>query len=139
MVEMHYQLLHYGHFPASMYFEFCADPPTSSKPFCIVREVEAVAMTQLAVELAPISPYSPRQGAKLQALNIVVDEGEPPERWVSTDLPETGSECPATLAVTAAGCIALPSVTQGQTLLARPGFLHNDLSVWNPLQFKRNA
>lgn len=108
MVEMHYQLLHYGHFPASMYFEFCADPPTSSKPFCIVREMEAVAMTQLAMELAPTSPYSPRQGAKLQALNIVVDEGEPPERWVHTDLPETDKESPATVA----GWITLPSVTQ---------------------------
>ncbi|XP_076124950.1 putative helicase mov-10-B.1 [Alosa pseudoharengus] len=86
VVEMHYQLHHYGHFPASMYFEFCADPPTSSKPFCVVRELEAVAMTQLAVELGPIAPYSPRQGGKLQAVFTVVEEGEPPESFVTHSL-----------------------------------------------------
>ncbi|KAL2090820.1 hypothetical protein ACEWY4_013083 [Coilia grayii] len=85
VVEVHYQLHHYGHFPASMYFEFCAGPP-SSKPFCIVRELEAVAKTQLAVELGPIAPYSPKQGTKLRPLNTVIEEGEPPERSVSHPL-----------------------------------------------------
>ncbi|XP_012690883.1 putative helicase mov-10-B.1 [Clupea harengus] len=86
VVEVHYQLNHYGHFPASMYFEFCADPPTSSKPFCIVRELEAVAMTQLAVDLGPVAPYCPKQVAKLRARNTVVEEGEPPESSVHHSL-----------------------------------------------------
>ncbi|XP_063071769.1 putative helicase mov-10-B.1 [Engraulis encrasicolus] len=85
VVEVHYQLHLYGHFPASMYFEFCAEQP-SSKPFCIVREMEAVAKTPLAVELGPVAPYSPKKGAKLRALNTVIEEGEPPERSFSHPL-----------------------------------------------------
>lgn len=78
-VEMHYQLHHHGHFPASLYFEFCADPPTASKPFCIVRELEVVAQTPLALDLAPIAPYRPKRLARLRARNTVLEEGVPPE------------------------------------------------------------
>uniref|UniRef100_A0A8C3G594 RNA helicase n=1 Tax=Cyclopterus lumpus TaxID=8103 RepID=A0A8C3G594_CYCLU len=49
-VVVRYTLNHYGYFPATVYFEFCPDLP-ESVPFCIVREMEAVARTPLAVEL----------------------------------------------------------------------------------------
>lgn len=74
-----YRLNHHGHFPATMYFEFCPDPP-GSKPFCIVREMEAVARTQLAVELGPVAPYKPYQVATYKPVNTVIEEGERPER-----------------------------------------------------------
>uniref|UniRef100_A0A672ZG45 RNA helicase n=1 Tax=Sphaeramia orbicularis TaxID=375764 RepID=A0A672ZG45_9TELE len=59
-VVVRYLMNHYGYFPATMYFEFCPDLP-GSVPFCIVREIEAVARTPLAVELGPVAPYRPFQ------------------------------------------------------------------------------
>lgn len=75
-IRIRYTLNHYGYFPATMYFEFL----TGSTPFCIIREVEAVAKTPLADILGPISPY---KAVRVQAMNppITVEvEGEPPER-----------------------------------------------------------
>ncbi len=74
-----YVLNHYGYFPATMYFEFCPDLP-GSVPFCIVREMEAVAMTPLAVELGPVAPYKPFQVVTHKPVDTVVVEGVPPER-----------------------------------------------------------
>uniref|UniRef100_A0A8C7NES8 RNA helicase n=1 Tax=Oncorhynchus mykiss TaxID=8022 RepID=A0A8C7NES8_ONCMY len=85
-VEVHYWLHHYGHFPATMYFEFCteSDPPGSSKPFCIVREMEASARTHLAVELGPFAPFKPCQVVPYKPVDTVIVEGEPPERYSKT-------------------------------------------------------
>ncbi|XP_036955977.1 putative helicase mov-10-B.1 [Acanthopagrus latus] len=77
-VLVRYKLSHFGYFPATMYFEFCPDLPASA-PFCIVREVEALASTPLAVELGPVSPYMPFQRGKYRAANLVIVEGVPPE------------------------------------------------------------
>lgn len=84
-VEVQYRLQHYGHFPATMYFEFCPDAP-QSKPFCIVREMEGSARTPLAVELGPMAPYKPYQRATRKPVSTVVVEGEPPERTVVQQL-----------------------------------------------------
>ncbi|RXN09183.1 helicase mov-10 [Labeo rohita] len=83
-VEVHYKVHHHGHFPATMYFEFCpeADPPASAKPFCIVRELEAVVQTGLAETLGPESPYDPKQNRRLRPENRIVEVGVPPERRV---------------------------------------------------------
>uniref|UniRef100_A0A671YY95 RNA helicase n=1 Tax=Sparus aurata TaxID=8175 RepID=A0A671YY95_SPAAU len=70
-VLVRYKLSHFGYFPATMYFEFCPDLPASA-PFCIVREVEAIASTPLAVELGPVSPYKPFQKGKYRAANLVI-------------------------------------------------------------------
>ncbi|XP_073707601.1 putative helicase mov-10-B.1 isoform X2 [Garra rufa] len=80
-VEVHYKVHHHGHFPATMYFEFCpeADPPSSAKPFCIVRELEAVVQTGLAETLGPESPYNPKQNRRLRPENRIVEGGVPPE------------------------------------------------------------
>uniref|UniRef100_A0A3Q3VUE4 RNA helicase n=1 Tax=Mola mola TaxID=94237 RepID=A0A3Q3VUE4_MOLML len=77
-VMVHYMLNHYGYFPATMYFEFCPDPPGSA-PFCIVREIEALARTPLAVELGPVSPYKPSRGVIYKPVSTVIVEGVPPE------------------------------------------------------------
>uniref|UniRef100_A0A3Q1G8A4 RNA helicase n=1 Tax=Acanthochromis polyacanthus TaxID=80966 RepID=A0A3Q1G8A4_9TELE len=76
-----YTLNHYGYFPATMYFEFCPDPPGSA-PFCIVRELEAVAQTPLAVELQPVAPYKPYQVVTYKLVGSVLVEGVPPESSV---------------------------------------------------------
>ena len=78
-VEVQYRLHHYGHFPATMYFEFCPDQP-GSKSFCILREMEAWARGALGVELGPVEPYRPYQAAIRRPVNTVIVEGERPER-----------------------------------------------------------
>lgn len=65
-----------------MYFEFCresesSDPP---KPFCIVREIEAVVHTQLGTDLGPTSPYRAKKKGQKRPKDRVVEEGVPPER-----------------------------------------------------------
>lgn len=74
-----YTLNHYGYFPATVYFEFCPDLP-GPVPFCIVREIEALARTPLAVDLGPVSPYKPFQVVTRKPVNTVIVEGVPPER-----------------------------------------------------------
>ncbi|ROL44890.1 putative RNA helicase SDE3 [Anabarilius grahami] len=83
VVEVRYNVHHHGHFPATMYFEFCpeADPPGTAKPFCIVRELEAVVQTGLAGTLGPESPYNPKQNRRLRPENRVVEEGIYTERF----------------------------------------------------------
>lgn len=88
VVEVHYNIHHHGHFPATMYFEFCpdADPPGTAKPFCIVRELEAVVQTGLAGTLGPESPYNPKQNRRLRPENRIVEEGVPPESHITHEL-----------------------------------------------------
>ncbi|XP_034539182.1 putative helicase mov-10-B.1 isoform X2 [Notolabrus celidotus] len=76
-VVVRYTLSHYGYFPATMYFEFCPDLQ-GSVPFCIVREVEALAKTPLAVDLGPVSPYKPFQMVTYKPVDTMVVEGVPP-------------------------------------------------------------
>uniref|UniRef100_A0A672QYN5 RNA helicase n=1 Tax=Sinocyclocheilus grahami TaxID=75366 RepID=A0A672QYN5_SINGR len=87
-VEVHYKVHHHGHFPATMYFEFCpeADPPGSAKPFCIVRELEAVVQSGLAETLGPESPYNPKQNRRLRPEKRIVEEGVPPESFITHTL-----------------------------------------------------
>ncbi|KAA0712698.1 putative helicase mov-10-B.1 [Triplophysa tibetana] len=81
-VEVHYNVQFHGHFPATMYFEFCpeSEPPGAAKPFCIVRELEAVVQTPLAAELGPKSPYNPKQNRRHRPGYRIVEVGVPPER-----------------------------------------------------------
>ncbi|KAM9859316.1 putative helicase mov-10-B.2 [Aulostomus maculatus] len=81
VLVVRYLLNHYGYFPATMYFEFCLDLP-GSVPFCIVREIEAVARTPLALELGPVAPYKPYQVVTYKPINTVTVEGVPPESSV---------------------------------------------------------
>ncbi|XP_017335051.1 putative helicase mov-10-B.1 isoform X1 [Ictalurus punctatus] len=80
-VEVKYQARNYGYFPATMYFEFCPESESSEppKPFCIVREIEAVVHTQLSTDLGPTSPYRARQKGQNRPKDRVVEEGVPPE------------------------------------------------------------
>ncbi|TRY89114.1 hypothetical protein DNTS_011152 [Danionella cerebrum] len=87
-VEVWYDVTHHGCFPATMYFEFCpeTDPSCPSKPFCIVRELEAVVQTPLARTLGPEKPYNPKYKTRLHPENRIVEEGVPPERLIQYDL-----------------------------------------------------
>ncbi|KAI5608221.1 putative helicase mov-10-B.1, partial [Silurus asotus] len=64
-----------------MYFEFCPESESTNppKPFCIVREIEAVVHTQLGTELGPTSQYKPRQKGQRRPKDRVMEEGVPPE------------------------------------------------------------
>ncbi|XP_074537209.1 putative helicase mov-10-B.2 [Halichoeres trimaculatus] len=77
-VAVRYTLSHYGYFPATVYFEFCPDPPGSA-PFCIVREMEALAKIPLAVDLGPVAPYKPFQVVTYKPVDTVVVPGVPPQ------------------------------------------------------------
>ncbi|XP_062852676.1 putative helicase mov-10-B.1 [Trichomycterus rosablanca] len=90
-VEVHYQVHHHGHFPATMYFEFCPESEESgtSQPFCIVREIEAVVRSQLGTELGPKSEYKARKNRRLRPVNRVVEEGVPPESSITHALKPT--------------------------------------------------
>uniref|UniRef100_A0A8C5DLP8 RNA helicase n=1 Tax=Gouania willdenowi TaxID=441366 RepID=A0A8C5DLP8_GOUWI len=87
-VVVRYMLNHYGYFPATMYFEFCPDA-TDSTPFCIVREVEAIAQTSLAAELGPVAPYTPHRVSTYTAVETLVVEGVPPDISVVQQLKMT--------------------------------------------------
>ncbi|KAM8916086.1 putative helicase mov-10-B.1 isoform 3-T3 [Spinachia spinachia] len=78
-VAARYQLNHCGYFPATVYFEFCPEVPDSG-PFCVVREMEAVAGSPLGVELGPVAPYTPFHRVTYKPVNTVLVEGEPPQR-----------------------------------------------------------
>uniref|UniRef100_A0A8C2AB75 RNA helicase n=1 Tax=Cyprinus carpio TaxID=7962 RepID=A0A8C2AB75_CYPCA len=99
VVEVHYKIHHQGHFPATMYFEFCpeADPPGTAKPFCIVREVEAVVQSGLAETLGPESPYNPKQNRRLRPENRILEEGVPPERLDRSIYLSINQSCPILL------------------------------------------
>lgn len=65
-----------------MYFEFCRESESSDTPkaFCIVREIEAIAHSQLGTGLGPTSQYRARQNRERRPKDRVVEEGVPPER-----------------------------------------------------------
>ncbi|KAJ8360337.1 hypothetical protein SKAU_G00168620 [Synaphobranchus kaupii] len=85
-VEVQFISLHIGYFPATMVFEFKPDPIANTKPFYIVRFLEAVTMTELSVALGPISPYKPYQSSTYRPVDTMVEEGEPPESTVVQEL-----------------------------------------------------
>ncbi|XP_056292650.1 putative helicase mov-10-B.1 [Pseudoliparis swirei] len=76
-VVVRYTLNHYGYFPTTMYFEFCPVLP-KAVPFCIMREMEVVARTPLALELGPVAPYRPFQVVTYRPVKTVTVEGIPP-------------------------------------------------------------
>ncbi|XP_061074539.1 putative helicase mov-10-B.1 isoform X2 [Conger conger] len=82
-VEVQFVSLHIGYFPATMVFEFKPDPIAKTKPFYIVRFLEAVTWTKLTVELGPVSPYKPYQSSTYRPVDTMVEEGEPPESSIT--------------------------------------------------------
>ncbi|TVK90475.1 putative RNA helicase SDE3 [Bagarius yarrelli] len=79
-VEVKFHARYHGHFPATIYFEFCRETGSSNspKPFCIVREIEAVVHTKLGTELGPTSQYKSRQKGQKRPKDRVVEDGVPP-------------------------------------------------------------
>ncbi|KAL7828691.1 hypothetical protein SRHO_G00323250 [Serrasalmus rhombeus] len=68
-----------GVYGATMAFEFKPNIQLFSRPFYIVRFIEAEFRTQLAAELAPVEPYRPFKLSSIQNVPFTVDEGVPPE------------------------------------------------------------
>lgn len=70
-----------GVYRVTVAFEFKASLQEFSRPFYIVRFIEAEFRTELAAELAPIEPYRPFKLNRTKNVNFTVDEGLPPERY----------------------------------------------------------
>uniref|UniRef100_A0A8C1I6V5 RNA helicase n=1 Tax=Cyprinus carpio TaxID=7962 RepID=A0A8C1I6V5_CYPCA len=121
VVEVHYKIHHQGHFPATMYFEFCpeADPPGTAKPFCIVREVEAVVQSGLAETLGPESPYNPKQNRRLRPENRILEEGVPPERLDRSIYLSINQSCPILLNHFSSRCIFNSFITHVLSIMVK--------------------
>ncbi|KAJ8399528.1 hypothetical protein AAFF_G00409390 [Aldrovandia affinis] len=85
-IEVQFLSLHIGCFPATLAFEFKPNPLANTKPFYIVRFLEAVSRTKLTMELGPIAPYKPYQASTYRPVDTIVEEGEPPESSVVQQL-----------------------------------------------------
>uniref|UniRef100_A0A674EXA2 RNA helicase n=1 Tax=Salmo trutta TaxID=8032 RepID=A0A674EXA2_SALTR len=83
-VQLQFKSSLLGFYPATLVFEFKPSLSSSSPAFHLLRFIEAQYVTGLARELAPTAPYKPR--AIISAtdyLPYTVEDGEPPERWVT--------------------------------------------------------
>uniref|UniRef100_A0AAR2L8C5 RNA helicase n=1 Tax=Pygocentrus nattereri TaxID=42514 RepID=A0AAR2L8C5_PYGNA len=81
-IKMNFFSADVGVYGATMAFEFKPNIQLFSRPFYIVRFIEAEFRTQLAAELAPVEPYRPFKLSSIQNVPFTVDEGVPPERYV---------------------------------------------------------
>ncbi|KAJ8370334.1 hypothetical protein SKAU_G00103620 [Synaphobranchus kaupii] len=79
-VHVRFMCQHVGFYPATLAFEFKNSP--TSTPFHIVRYVEAMCSSRLAVDLAPIAPYRPSPAITHTMMAFEVDEGVTPESHV---------------------------------------------------------
>ncbi|KAF7695436.1 hypothetical protein HF521_007159 [Silurus meridionalis] len=77
MIKFHSN--HVGIYQVTVAFEFKLSMESNSRPFHIVRYIEAEFSTQLAKELAPIVPYTPFRLSRNQSDHFDVDEGERPD------------------------------------------------------------
>ncbi|KAI5610195.1 putative helicase mov-10-B.2, partial [Silurus asotus] len=78
-VRIKFHSNHVGIYQVTVAFEFKLSMESNSRPFHIVRYIEAEFSTQLAKELAPIIPYTPFRLSRNQSDNFDVDEGERPD------------------------------------------------------------
>ncbi|KAJ8258035.1 hypothetical protein GJAV_G00192420 [Gymnothorax javanicus] len=76
-VQIKFMSQHVGFFPATLAFEF---KNVDSTTFHIVRFLEALCSSSLALDLAPVAPYRPPPAITHAVLACHIDEGEQPER-----------------------------------------------------------
>ncbi|KAM9369400.1 LOW QUALITY PROTEIN: helicase MOV-10 [Phaethornis superciliosus] len=68
---------------ATVAFRFTKEP---EEPFSIWRHITAVAESQLAKDLGPLAPYEPYQKRLQRPVNIVIEEGIPPDSFQKYEL-----------------------------------------------------
>lgn len=66
---------------ATLAFEFKKDTLSATRPFHIVRFIEAVCRSELAAQLGPTEPFKPQRLETNEPMRCNIDEGIPPERW----------------------------------------------------------
>ncbi|XP_036388728.1 putative helicase mov-10-B.1, partial [Megalops cyprinoides] len=81
-VQVQFRSVYAGFFPATMAFEFKPESSASCKPFHIVRYVEVMCSSSLAMALAPVAPYKPTPAAPKRVITFLLEEGEQPESHV---------------------------------------------------------
>ncbi|XP_035236644.1 putative helicase mov-10-B.2 isoform X2 [Anguilla anguilla] len=79
-VQVSFHSQYVGFFPATLAFEFKTS--LVSNAFHIVRFLEAMCSSSLAVDLAPVTPYKPQAAIKRVVMACTIVEGEPPESHV---------------------------------------------------------
>lgn len=79
---MRFKSSHVGVYLAILAFEF-KDSQANTRPFHIVRFIEAVYRTKLASLLAPTEPFKPIRLDTFEPENCRVDEGVRPEECVN--------------------------------------------------------
>ncbi|KAJ8386394.1 hypothetical protein AAFF_G00170990 [Aldrovandia affinis] len=78
-VQVRFRSQDVGFFVATLAFEFKRELSAESKPFHIVRFLEAMCSTKLAADLAPVAPFRRRRGITQMVMTHEVDEGERPQ------------------------------------------------------------
>ncbi|XP_051758530.1 putative helicase mov-10-B.1 isoform X2 [Ctenopharyngodon idella] len=64
---------------ATLAFEFKKDTLSATRPFHIVRFIEAVCRSELAAQLGPTEPFKPQRLETNEPMRCNIDEGIPPE------------------------------------------------------------
>lgn len=65
---------------ATLAFEFKEDTLPTTRPFHIVRFIEAVYRSELAAQLGPTEPFRRQRLETNEPMRCNIDEGIPPER-----------------------------------------------------------
>ncbi|CAM4716229.1 unnamed protein product [Leuciscus chuanchicus] len=85
-VTVRFKCSHIGVYSATLAFEFKQNTQPTTRPFHIVRFIEAEYRTKLAALLGPTAPYKPLRLNISEPKNCRVDEGVPPEGYVQNFL-----------------------------------------------------
>ncbi|KAK9970577.1 hypothetical protein ABG768_026510 [Culter alburnus] len=85
-VTVRFKCRHVGVYSATLAFEFKQNTQPATRPFHIVRFIEAEYRTKLAALLGPTEPFKPLRLNISEPENCKVDEGFPPEGYVQNFL-----------------------------------------------------
>ncbi|XP_030640613.1 putative helicase mov-10-B.2 [Chanos chanos] len=97
-VQIKFRNKHLGVYPITVAFEFKSNDCASSKPFHIVRFIEAARMTNLASQLAPTAQFKPCRISSVKPEPYLMEDGVPPESFavqhLKQEVPLGAYQCP---------------------------------------------
>lgn len=85
-VIVRFKSSHVGVYSATLAFEFKQNTQPTTRPFHIVRFIEAEYRSKLAAQLGPTEPYKPLRLNISEPENCIIDEGIPPDGYVQNFL-----------------------------------------------------
>ncbi|KAK2898645.1 hypothetical protein Q8A67_010063 [Cirrhinus molitorella] len=78
-VTLRFKAKQIGVYPATLAFEFKENTQPGTRPFHIVRFIQAEYRSELAPLLGPEAPYRPKKLDRYEPVRCNIDEGVPPE------------------------------------------------------------